>query len=83
MSSKNKFFKMLAYLKVVDKLPNDYTFCNFGDLSNRLPRLVAGFQQPAPKTSVSLESFYASFQVKMGQKDLIYLSESLQTVSIK
>ena len=58
---------MPAYLKVVDKFPADYTFCHFGGLSNGLPSLASGFQQPAPETGVSLESFNASFQVKMGQ----------------
>ena len=73
MSSKDKFSKMPAYLKVVDKFPADYTFCHFGGLSNGLPSPEVGSQQPAPKTSVSFESFNAIFQVKMGQQDLICL----------
>ena len=74
MSSKDKFSKMPAYLKVVDKFPADYTFCRFGGLSNGLPSPEAGSQQPdTPKTSVSLESFNASLQVKMGQQDLMMI----------
>ena len=64
---------MPAYLKVVDKFPADSTFCRIGGLSNGLPSLAAGFQQPLPKASVSLESFNARLQVKIGQQDLICL----------
>ena len=39
---KNFFPKMAAYLKVVDKLPPDYTFSRFRGLSNGLPIPVAG-----------------------------------------
>ena len=51
---------MPAYLKVVDNYPADYTFCQFGGLSNELPSPVAGSQQSDPKISVSLELFYAN-----------------------
>ena len=61
---------MPANLKIVDKYPADYIFCLFGALSNGLPSPAAGPQQPVPKTSVSLESFYANLKVKMGQQHL-------------
>ena len=64
---------MPAYLKVIDKFPADYTFCQIGGLSNGLPSLAAGSQQPAPKASISLESFNVRLKVKMGQLDLICL----------
>ena len=73
---------MTAYLKIVDKYPADYTFFRFGGLSNGLPSPAAGCLQLVPKTNVGLESFYASFQFKMGQRDLICLWESHQTMSI-
>ena len=73
LSSKNKYSKIPAYLKVVDNFPADSTFCRIGGLSNGLPSPTAGFQQPLPKTSVSLESFNAILQVKMGQQDLVCL----------
>ena len=47
MSSENKFSKMPAYLKVVDKSPADYTFYRIGGLSNGLPSPVTGSQKPA------------------------------------
>ena len=50
---------MPPYLKVVDKYPTEYTFCWFGGLTNGLPSPTEGCQQPAPKTSVSLELLYA------------------------
>ena len=61
LSSKNKFSKMPAYLKVVDKYTADYTFGRFRGLSNGLHSPVEGSQEPPFKTSVSLESFNASF----------------------
>ena len=72
---------MPAYLKVIDKFPADYTFCRFWGLSNELPNPASGSQQPDPKINISFNSFYASFQVKMGHQDLICLWESLQTMS--
>ena len=73
LSSKNKFSKIPAYLKVVDNFPADSTFCRIGGLSNGLPCPTAGFQKPPPETSVSLGSFHAILQVKLGQQDLICL----------
>ena len=83
MSSKNKSPKVAAYLKVADKCSADYTFCCFEAQSNGVPSPEAGFQQPNPETSVIFEAFDANFQLNMGQQDLIYLLEYLQTMSIE
>ena len=82
MSSKNNFFKMPDYLKVVDKFPADYTFWRIRGLSNGLPSPKTGSQQPDNKINLNFESFNAILQVKMGQQDLICLWESRQTKSI-
>ena len=44
---------MLAYLKVVDKYPADYIFCQFGASSNGFPSPATHSQQPVSGISVS------------------------------
>ena len=58
---------MPACLKVVEEYPADYPFCHFEPLSNGFPSPEAHSQQPSPKTIVSLEVFYLSVQVNIGQ----------------
>ena len=73
LRSKDLFSKIPAYLKAVDYFPADSTFCRIKGLFNGLLSPAAGLQQPSLKTSISLESFNAILQVKMGQQDLICL----------
>ena len=56
MSPKEKFTKMPAYLKVVDRCSADYTFCRFGAQSNGVPSPSTGSQHPDPKTSVIMRA---------------------------
>ena len=62
---------MPAYLKIADKFPADYTFVELRAYPIDSPDLHQAPNSHLPKTSVSLESFNARLQVKIGQQDLI------------